>query len=403
MEKLVKEAVFGKNKKRAEEKIKKLAQENGIFLNSTQKLYERIAQGKVGGFTTPAFNIRTLTFDVFRALFRAVKREKVGAFIIELAESEIGYTVQPLEEYLSCVLAASLKENFKGTIFLQGDHFKIERKKELKDLENLIKSALRTGFYNIDIDGSPLIAKDKETLFSQQKENFLMTAKFINFIRKIEPRNLTVSIGGEVGIIGGENTREEELKVFMDGITEELAKDDFQKGLIKIAVQTGTSHGGIMLSHGELKVPEEDFKTLKELSREAKKYGLAGAVQHGASTLPERYFEKFPETGACEIHLATIFQNIIYESNYFPQALKEKIYQWLKKNYIKEKKEKETDIQFFYRLRKKALGPFKKEIWSIPQKKIDKICEELEEKFIFFFKALNVSGTEDLIDEIYRS
>lgn len=95
-------------------------------------------------------------------------------------------------------------------------------------------------------------------------------------------------------------------------------------------------------------------------------------------------------------------QNIIYDSDYFPQALKEKIEQWLKEKYFQEKKESENDLQFFYRLRKNALGPFKKKIWDIPQKNINKICEQLETKFIFFFQKLNVSDTKDLIKKLYK-
>ncbi len=408
MKTLARELVFGQNKKSVLEKIKKIAKERGIFLNSTQKLYEKIVQGEIKGFTTPAFNLRTLTFDFSRALFRAVKKQKTGAFIIELAKSEMDYTSQSLDEYLGCVLAGAVEENFKGMIFLQGDHFRIskegyfsvQKEFELRNLENLIKNAVQTGFYNIDIDCSPLILEGGQTVFEKQKENFLMTARFTDFIRRIEPKNLTVSIGGEVGIIGGKNTTVEELNVFMEGFRKEISRYKIKKGLIKIAVQTGTSHGGILLPSGELKVMEEDFKTLKELSETARKYSMAGAVQHGASTLPEKYFKRFPETGCCEIHLATVFQNIFYDSDYFPQFLKEEIYENLKKEY--PRKETENEIQFLYRNRKRAFGKFKKEIWSLPQKNIDGICEEIEEKFIFFFKALNVSGTKDLITRIYE-
>ncbi|MBZ9572615.1 class II fructose-bisphosphate aldolase [Patescibacteria group bacterium] len=387
MKDLVLEAVFGENKKRAQEKIKKRAQQKGIFLSSTQKLYEKIAKGEYKGFTVPAFNIRTLTFDISRALFRAAKREKTGAFIVELARSEMGYTEQSPEQYIACVLAAAIEEEFKGFLFLQGDHFKPNPGK----LEDLIRKVIEAGFYNIDIDCSAL----------PLKENFTQTAKFTSIIRKLEPKGLTISVGGEVGQIGGKNTTLEELQGFIAGYNEELLHFGKLKGLIKIAVQTGTSHGGILLPSGKFKVPEADFNTLTELSQESKKYGMAGAVQHGASTLPEKYFERFPDTGACEIHLATIFQNIIYDSPYFPQELREKIYTWLRNKFSGKRKSKETDTQFLYKFRKKASGIFKKEIWNIPQKNIDEICETLEEKFIFFFQELNVSVTSDLIKKIY--
>jgi len=361
-------------------------------LASTQKLYEKIAQGEISGFTVPAFNIRTLTYDVSRALFRAAKKERAGAFILELAQSEIKYTNQSPGEFVKEVLKAAKREKFPGPIFFQGDHFKPK-----KNLKNLIQKSIKAGFYNIDIDCSSL----------SLRENFTQTAKFTSFIRKLEPKGLTISIGGEVGEIGKKNTTVEELRRFLQGYNQELSVWHSVSGtcltpIIKVAVQTGTSHGGVVLPSGELKKIEADFDTLRELSQEAKKYGLAGVVQHGASTLSERYFERFPVVGTLEIHLATIFQNIIYDSDYFPKDLREKIYSWLKDKFWQKKKTTDTEEQFIYKFRKKALGIFKKEIWNIPQKNIDKICEELEEKFIFFLKSLNVSDTSDLIEKIYQ-
>ncbi|MBU2579157.1 class II fructose-bisphosphate aldolase [Patescibacteria group bacterium] len=400
MRELVKKAIFGKKTTEYQKKIREMAEKKGIRLCSLQKLYIEIAKNNIKGFTVPAFNIRTLTFDAACALFRAAKKEKVGAFIFEIARTEILYTAQSPEKYLACVLGAAIKENFKGPLFLQGDHFKIssskyfsikDKKKELKDLENLIKKTIKAGFYNVDIDCSALLPK----------ENSYQTAKFTSFIRKIEPKKINIAIGGEVGEIGGKNTSITELKNFINNYQKELKKySPSLCPIIKIAVQAKTSHGGTLLGSGKFKPVKINFKTLAELSKEAKKNGTAGIVQHGASTLPEKYFGKFPKAKICEIHLATFLQNIIYDSDYFPQILKEKIEQWLKENYLKKKDE--NDLQFFYRLRKNALGPFKKKIWDIPQKNINKICEQLETKFIFFFQKLNVSDTKDLIKKLYK-
>jgi len=131
MEKLVREMVFGKDKKNTEKKIKRLAKKNGIWLASTQRLYKNIARRENKGFTVPALNIRTMTFDVARAVFRAVKKEKVGAFIFEIARSEISYTKQSPEEYISVILGAAIREGFKGPLFFQGDHFQINSKRYL--------------------------------------------------------------------------------------------------------------------------------------------------------------------------------------------------------------------------------------------------------------------------------
>ena len=119
-----------------------------------------------------------------------------------------------------------------------------------------------------------------------------------------------------------------------------------------------------MLPDGSIARMKLDFSTLKTLSELAsKEYGLAGAVQHGASTLPPEAFHKFVECGTAEVHLATAFQNMIYESGHFPDHLKKRIYEWLKVNVANETKQGETEEQFIYKTRKRASGPLKK-LWD---------------------------------------
>ncbi|MCF7877566.1 MAG: aldolase, partial [Candidatus Omnitrophica bacterium] len=138
-----------------------------------------------------------------------------------------------------------------------------------------------------------------------------------------------------------------------------------------------------------------------KLSKIAKdKYKLAGAVQHGASTLPNQAFHHFPKQGCIEIHLATQFQNIIYD--YMPLPLKEKIYSWLDKNFYKERQKDWTDDQFIYKLRKKALGPFKKEIYQLPADLKDKIKSVLKEEFSFLFDKLNLKNTKKIVNKYIK-
>src|SRR5512137_2842081 len=105
----------------------------------------------------------------------------------------------------------------------------------------------------------------------------------------------------------------------MDGYLEELKKrGEAFKGISKISVQTGTTHGGVPLADGSVAKVKIDFEVLEKLSAMARsEYGLAGAVQHGASTLPDEAFDRFPAVATAEIHLATGFQNIIYDSAQF--------------------------------------------------------------------------------------
>ena len=391
-------------KKRIYKKVLDLAYKNGIYPASIHDFYIARALEGFGGFTVPAMNLRSLTYDLARAIFRVAKRNNSGAFIFEIAKSEMGYTNQPPPEYAAVILAAAIKEGYRGPVFIQADHtqvnikkFKENPEKEIEALQALIAEAIEFGFYNIDIDSSTLVDLTQSTVKKQQYFNFDTCAKLTQFIRRVEPKGITVSVGGEIGEVGHKNSTPEELRVFMDGFKERLRKG--LTGISKISVQTGTSHGGVVLPDGSIAQVALDFDTLKTLSEIARKeYGLAGAVQHGASTLPSAAFHKFAQCETAEVHLATEFQNMIYDSQHFPHELKEKIYAWLKVNAASERKEGETDEQFFYKTRKKALGPFKRDIMGLPDSLRDAIALELEAKFDFLFKQLNVVNKKELTD-----
>ena len=373
---------------------------------SIQSFYEAMGREDIKGFTVPAINIRGLTYDTARAAFRAANKNTNGTFIFEIAKSEIQYTYQPPAEYSTVIIAAAIKEGFRGPLFIQGDHFQLNAKKYAQDpqkevgaIKSLIDEAIEAGFYNIDIDASTLVDLSKNTLKEQQKNNYELTADLTAYIRQREPAGITVSVGGEIGEVGGKNSTVEELRAFMDNFIDTLKKGDSNlKGISKISVQTGTTHGGVPLPDGTIAEVNIDFDTLENLSRAARKeYGLSGAVQHGASTLPDEVFDKFPLIQTAEIHLATGFQNLIYESKHLPSEIKEEIYFWLKKNCADEKKAGQTEEQFIYKTRKKGFGPFKKQLWDLPENIRSNIGEELEAEFDFLFQKLNVVNTKGLV------
>jgi len=392
-------------KKTLAKKILDIAYKKGIYPSSIHELYMARGKSEYSGFTVPAINLRSMTYDLARAIFRTAKKNNSGAFIFEIAKSEMGYTAQTPVEYVSVVLAAAIKEGYAGPVFIQGDHFQANAKKyqenpekELDGLKALIADSVGAGFYNIDIDSSTLVDLSKKDIKKQQLLNYEVCAKLTQFIRQIQPRGVTVSVGGEIGEVGHQNSTPEDLHAFMEGFNEKLRKG--RVGISKISIQTGTSHGGVVLPDGSVAQVKLDFDTLKRLSEIARKeYGMAGAVQHGASTLPAEAFHKFPEVETAEVHLATEFQNMIFESKHFPAELKKKIYDWLKINAANEAKEGETEEQFFYKTRKKALGPFKKEIMGLAQEVRDAIAAELEAKFDFLFKQLNAINNRALVDK----
>ena len=390
------------------DKILQQAEERGIFPASIHHFYRARGRGEFGGFTVPAINLRTLTYDLARAIFRIARSNRAGAFILEIARSEISYTAQRPIEYAGVCLAAAIREGWKGPVFIQGDHFQVNAKKylqnpdeEIEMLNSLIREALAVGFYNIDIDSSTLVDLSKQGVKEQQRLNFSVCAAFTRFIRLHQPEGVEVSVGGEIGEIGRKNTTPEELEAFMEGYQEELGSS--LEGISKISVQTGTSHGGVVLPDGSIARVNVDFETLRTLSRLAReKYTLAGAVQHGASTLPENMFHKFPEVETAEIHLATQFQNMVYESQYFPDELRKRMYAWLKENHRNEWKKGETESQFIYKTRKRALGEFKTEIMRLKPEIRAAIAAEVEAKIAFLFTQLNLANTMALINRYVK-
>ncbi|MDD5348059.1 MAG: class II fructose-bisphosphate aldolase [Candidatus Omnitrophica bacterium] len=392
-------------KKELAKKILDAAYKKGIYPSSIHGLY--IARGKeeFKGFTVPAMNLRVMTYDLAKAVFRVAKRNNAAAFVFEIAKSEMGYTAQPPVEYSAVILAAAIKEGYTGPVFIQGDHFQANAKKyaedpakELDGLKALIADAMEHHFYNIDIDSSTLVDLAKTDLKKQQFNNYLVCAKLTHYIRQIQPRGITVSVGGEIGEVGHKNSTPDDLRAFMAGFAGTLRKG--LTGISKISIQTGTSHGGVVLPDGTIAQVKLDFEALRTISDIARKeYGMAGAVQHGASTLPDEAFHKFPETETAEVHLATNFQNMVYDSKHFPAELKNKMYEWLKVNAAAERKEGQTDEQFFYSARKKALGPFKKDIMSLAPEVRDAIATEIELKFEFLFKQLGAVNNKELVDK----
>ena len=408
MDALVRAAVFGDHDEReyARWLLWEIGQAVGVRPASIHDLYMARGRGEIRGFTVPAINVRGLAYDTGRSIFRTAIRLNAGAFILEIARSEIGYTEQRPAEYVSVMLAAALREGFRGPLFIQGDHFQVNHKKfaadpktEVDAVKALFVEAVAAGFYNIDIDTSTLVDLKKPSLAEQQRLNYEVGIDILKTVRDKEPKGVTISVGGEIGEVGTENSTEPELRAYMDGFNSALPRGI--KGLSKISVQSGTSHGGVVLPDGKIADVKLDLDTLERLSTVAREeYGLAGAVQHGASTLPDEAFNNFPRRETAEIHLATNFQNMLY--NHLPAADRDEIYEWLRENAKEERKEKDSDEQFFYKTRKKGLGPFKQKIWDMPDDAKQRLSEAYDRKFSFLFEQLAIGDTRRYVERFVK-
>ena len=404
---LARAAVFGEGQAKDDARwlIWEIGQQLGVRCASIHELYIARGRGEVSGFTVPAMNVRGMVYDTARAIFRTAIKLDAGAFICEIARSEIAYTEQRPSEYVAVILAAALREGFRGPVFIQGDHFQVNAKKfavdpaaEVAAVQQLIAEAVDAGFYNIDVDTSTLVDLSKPDLDAQQRVNYEQAVELTRYVREREPEGITISVGGEIGEVGTENSTEPELRAFMDGFNRLLREGaPGAQGLSKISVQSGTTHGGVVLADGSIADVKIDLDTLARLSKVAREeYGLSGAVQHGASTLPDGAFNNFPRTETAEIHLATNFQNMLYDQ--LPPELRKEIYDWLSTNAKDERKASDSDEQFFYKTRKKALGPFKRRLWDLPADIKHALATAYDAKFEFLFRQLAVAGTRGIVE-----
>jgi fructose/tagatose bisphosphate aldolase len=380
------------------------AQTLGIRSASIHSLYMARGRGEVGGFTVPAMNLRTQVFDMARTIYETALRHEVGPLILELARSEQEYTYQRPAEYVTNCLAGAIAAGWSAPVFVQGDHYQFNARKYASDPEGVTESlrkgtreALAAGYGNIDIDSSTLVVLARPSVDEQQRTNYERAAELAALIREAEHPGLTVSIGGEIGEVGKQNSTEPELRAFLDGFRRELDRRAGPEvaGLSKVSIQTGTSHGGVPLPDGRVALVKVDFDTIQRLSAVCRSYGLAGAVQHGASTLPDELFHRFPEVDTAEIHLATGFQNTLYDHPATPRALHDEVELWVHTNCADERTPDETDQQFVYKTRKKALGPLKRRLWELETK--DEILATQAEKLELLFHELRMNGTRDLL------
>ncbi|NCN45486.1 MAG: aldolase [Candidatus Pacebacteria bacterium CG10_big_fil_rev_8_21_14_0_10_36_11] len=408
---LVYQAVFGSDqeKQQARFEIWQMGIEAGVIPSSIHEFYS--ARGKKqlpNNFSVPAMNLRGMTYDTARSAFATAVKLKVGAMIFEIARSEMAYTHQSPQEYVTVLTAAAIKEGWSGPLFVQGDHFQAKaanpgepKNGEIDTIKKLIEEALKAGFYNIDIDMSTLVALDKPTEAEQQIPNYTYSLELAKYIRKLQPKELNVSLGGEIGHIGGKNSNEADFTAYMEGFNQGLPTGMI--GMSKISIQTGTHHGGVVLADGKLADINVDFsilKTITEIGQE--KYQIGGSVQHGASTLPDKYFNQFPQAKTLEVHLATGFQNLVMNDPAFPQELLQEMYDYLDAKHLDEKKETETPEQFHYKLRKKAWGPFKQKCWDMPVENRTKLRATMMDRFEFFFKELNVINSQEMVNKFVK-
>lgn len=380
-----------------------LAHVSGIFPASIDGLYVQMGRGQCRQLTVPAMNMRAVAYESACGVFQAMAAHKVGAAIFELSRGEIGFTGQRPHEYATAILCAAIREGHRGPVFLQGDHFQISASRYARDSEAetgavkaLIAEAVNAGFYNIDIDASTLVDLSFDDVAEQQALNARLTAELIIFTRSIEPEGVTISLGGEIGEVGEENSTQAEVDAYLHGVIRLLPED--MRGLSKLSIQSGTRHGGNVLADGSFGEMDVDFALISDLTAACRRGGgLAGCVQHGASMLSREKIAKLPEADCIEVHLAAAFLNAVYKE--LPAELVKRADDWAMKQHGDEWKADWSEAQFLHHARRYPIGPFKREWWSATECH-DSIRAAVTKAAATYFQALAVTDTQDIIAQI---
>jgi fructose-bisphosphate aldolase, class II len=67
------------------------------------------------------------------------------------------------------------------------------------------------------------------------------------------------------------------------------------------------------------------------------------------------------------------------------------------------RKPSDSEEQFFYKSRKKALGPFKERLWELPAETKGTLGRAYDRKFEFLFTQLGVPGTAAAVRRYVRA
>ena len=385
--------------------IREVAHAAGVVPASIQGLYAARGRGEWDDRTVPALNLRGWSYPTCRAAFRAARKLGAALVIFEQAVGEQIYARQSPSEYAAAVLAAAMREGHTGPVFLQADHDQINAQAYAKDshaeiarLSAIIKEQIAASFFNIDIDASTVVDLSLPTIVEQQRLNAELTAHFTRLIRDLEPPGVSISVGAEIGEVGHHNTTPEEFRAFMATFPNALAADGRARvGVSKVSVNSGTYHGGKVLPDGSLAPIDVSYDTLRAISDVCGEYGLAGVVQHGASTLPREQLSRFPGAGAVEIHLALGFNNLLFDHPRLPQAVKDEIRTYVFEHHAHERANGETDAQFLYNVRKKSWAGMKQRFFDLPADIQVDLVSSLEQMFADMFERMNVTGTDELV------
>ena len=254
------------------------SQELGAHSASIQELYMARGRGEVGGFTVPAINLRAQTFDMARTIFETADERSTSARSSSRspAASRPTRSSGPID-FVDERPRRGIAAGWRGPVFLQGDHYQFNAKKYAADPEAMTEEIRRACRLAVEAGyrqhrhrlARRWSTSRKPTVDEQQRENYVRAAELTALIRELETDGVTVSVGGEIGEVGQQNSTVEELRAYLDGYRRELdaRAAPGAVGVSKVSVQTGTSHGGVPLPGGGVAEVKLDFEVAPRARR----------------------------------------------------------------------------------------------------------------------------------------
>lgn len=375
----------------------------GVRPAGINPVYEALANEAIAPLTVPAFNVRGLTYDTARAIFRRALASDTFALMFELAPSEARTGNQSFLEYAALVCAAAAREGHRGPVFLQGDHFALEEDSDVArtELVELGAGVLRAGYRQIDLDVAALTAEGA-TAEERQVPNARNTAWLLQQLAAdAGPGTI---FGGETGEIGGENTSPEDLEAFITLVRREAGEAARLFG--KVSVQTGTAHGGMTGGDGRHVRMPLDLGLARQLADVARAAGFGGIVQHGASTLEADQFAALPDAGIIEVHLATNLQNLVFDSPHFPPELRERMRDDALASSVgaaeRGAETGATDPETAFRQKRWSMwGPYKQELLSLSAETRHELAEGVADWAAELFSSFRLGGRTPELRKLY--
>ena len=298
---------------------------------------------------------------VIPGIMRAAEElDAVIAFELTATEGGLdgGYTGQTPEQFVSTILEHAGTCRFSKPFFIHADHITIKEDtpEEIERAAQLLDAQLAAGFTSFALDAS-----------------FLPLTQNIRTVNRLAQAVTRAGLGlevelGEVKHVGSESsiTTVAETEEFLAG----LAGAGITPQLL--AIDNGSKSGNYL----DGQMVNIDLERTGEIFQIARRFGVAGLVQHGITGTPLRIVGKLAEFGIRKGNIGTLWQNVAHAG--LPLELMDEMRSWAREN--------RRDIKY-------ATGVFKEAIDAVPASNKEQIAEMARREALEFIKAFHAKGS----------